>query len=317
MSRAWPRPGWAVSWAREGGRVVARDEDGAARTSASSSPKRTRRSAWATSLAYSESGRSPKAARTFVVELTPPAETTVWFGGSWAAMASAWTPSTAATALARASSVAWSCWRRSRSRTKIGQRPRRCRPPRRRRSRTRATGGPGRFEAMAGRSGRIACGGAAPAPAPVRVDRRRACPTVRSWPSRGSARPVAPGSSWCTSALREGVARAPHRQDEPRAGRVVLELLAQVADVDVDRLLVLVERLVVADQLEQLAPRVDAARAGWPGGAGSRTRWRSGRCAARRAGRGAARGRSAGRRGGSPARRRRRRGRRRRAAAAP
>src|ERR1035437_5993563 len=57
------------------------------------------------------------------------------------------------------------------------------------------------------------------------------------------------------SALREGVPRATDRQDEPRAGWVVLQLLAQVADVAVDRLLVLVQSLVMAHQLEQLAPR--------------------------------------------------------------
>src|SRR5829696_2853264 len=34
-----------------------------------------------------------------------------------------------------------------------------------------------------------------------------------------------------------------------------------MADVDIDRLLVLVEGLVVAEQLEELAPRVDPARA--------------------------------------------------------
>src|SRR5450756_532968 len=63
------------------------------------------------------------------------------------------------------------------------------------------------------------------------------------------------------SALREGVPRAADRQDEPRVGWIVLQLLAQVADVDVDSLLVLIQGLVVADELEQLAPRVDAPRA--------------------------------------------------------
>src|SRR4051794_10729447 len=65
------------------------------------------------------------------------------------------------------------------------------------------------------------------------------------------------------SALGEGVPDTSHRQDERRIGRVVLDLLAQMAHVDVDGLLVLVERLVVAQQLEQLAPGVDA-----PGPAG-------------------------------------------------
>src|SRR5690349_6019323 len=67
--------------------------------------------------------------------------------------------------------------------------------------------------------------------------------------------PVNPGS-----ALGEGVPGTPHRQDETRIRRVVFQLLAQVADVDVDRLLVLVERLVVADQLQQLTTREDASR---------------------------------------------------------
>src|SRR5687768_15695389 len=63
-----------------------------------------------------------------------------------------------------------------------------------------------------------------------------------------------------TLAFGERVAGAAQRQDEGRVGRIVLELLAQVADVDVDRFLVLVEGLVVAHELEQLTPREDAAR---------------------------------------------------------
>src|SRR5262245_29250931 len=62
------------------------------------------------------------------------------------------------------------------------------------------------------------------------------------------------------SPLREGVTDATDGQDEGRRRRVVLDLLAQVADVHVDRLLVLVERLVVAQQLQQLGTGVDAAR---------------------------------------------------------
>src|SRR5207253_7458602 len=58
----------------------------------------------------------------------------------------------------------------------------------------------------------------------------------------------------------ERVTGAADGEDERRIGRVVLELFAQVADVHVDRLLVLVERLVVADQLEQLAATENAAR---------------------------------------------------------
>ena len=62
------------------------------------------------------------------------------------------------------------------------------------------------------------------------------------------------------SALGERVADTADRQHERRRRRIVLDLLAQVAHVDVDGLLVLVERLVVAQQLEQLAAGVDAAR---------------------------------------------------------
>ena len=64
------------------------------------------------------------------------------------------------------------------------------------------------------------------------------------------------------SALGERVAHATDRQDEGRRRRIVLDLLAQVADVDVDGLLVLVEGLVVAQQLQELAAGVDAARPG-------------------------------------------------------
>src|SRR3954447_26001758 len=63
------------------------------------------------------------------------------------------------------------------------------------------------------------------------------------------------------SALGEGVADTPHRQDERRGRRVVLDLVAQMAHVHVDRLLVLIERLVVAQELEQLRAGVDAT---WP-----------------------------------------------------
>src|SRR5947208_921307 len=72
--------------------------------------------------------------------------------------------------------------------------------------------------------------------------------------STGSA-----GGSLSPSALGEGVADSPHGQDEGGRGGIVLDLLAKVADVDVDRLLVLVERLVVAEELEELGPRVDPA----------------------------------------------------------
>ena len=78
------------------------------------------------------------------------------------------------------------------------------------------------------------------------------------------------------SALGEGVADTSHRQDERRRRRVVLDLVAQMADVDVDGLLVLVERLVVAQQLEQLASGCRRGPGARPGGAGSRTRSGSG-----------------------------------------
>ena len=60
--------------------------------------------------------------------------------------------------------------------------------------------------------------------------------------------------------FREGVPDASDGQDEGGGRRVILDLLAKVAHVDVDGLLVLVERLIVAQQLEQLRARVDATR---------------------------------------------------------
>ena len=60
-------------------------------------------------------------------------------------------------------------------------------------------------------------------------------------------------------ALGERVPDATDRLDERGPGGVVLDLVAQVADVDVDRLLVLVERLVVAEELQELGSGVDAA----------------------------------------------------------
>src|SRR5215218_7697467 len=86
-------------------------------------------------------------------------------------------------------------------------------------------------------------------------------------PPRGAevagARAVAAGSvprGSATSALGELVAGATHGEHELRQRRIVLDLVAQVAHVDVDRLLVLVERLVVAQQLEELAPAEHAPR---------------------------------------------------------
>src|SRR5262245_52477598 len=61
-----------------------------------------------------------------------------------------------------------------------------------------------------------------------------------------------------SSALGEGVTDTTHRQDEGRRCRVILDLVAQMRDVDIDGLLVLVQRLVIAQELEQLGPGVDA-----------------------------------------------------------
>src|SRR5689334_609572 len=98
----------------------------------------------------------------------------------------------------------------------------------------------------------------------VSVTTARNASVRRPWNVLGNSRcsrwmgPRRPASS----ALGEGVADTTHRQDEGRRRRIVLDLVAKVGDVDVDRLLVLVERLVIAQQLEQLGSRVDAARSG-------------------------------------------------------
>src|SRR6478752_7094905 len=85
----------------------------------------------------------------------------------------------------------------------------------------------------------------------------------RPWNVCGRSRRNRPGRrarrSTGRSALGEGVADTPHRQDEGRRRRIVLDLVPQMADVDVDRLLILVERLVIAQQLEQLGAGVDPA----------------------------------------------------------
>src|SRR5690242_8029889 len=82
----------------------------------------------------------------------------------------------------------------------------------------------------------------------------------RAWNVRGTSRPNSRGSFLprCASALGEGVPDTTHRLDERGRGRIVLNLVPQVAHVDVDRLLVLVERLVIAEQLEQFRAGVDA-----------------------------------------------------------
>src|SRR5687768_6587252 len=61
------------------------------------------------------------------------------------------------------------------------------------------------------------------------------------------------------SILGEGISDAPHRPDVARLRRVRLDLVADVADVHVDRALVLLEGIVVvAHELEQLAAGEDA-----------------------------------------------------------
>src|SRR6188472_2237091 len=96
----------------------------------------------------------------------------------------------------------------------------------------------------------------------VRATTARNAPVSRPWKVRGRSRRSRRGRrtrrSGGRSALGECVTDTSDRQDERRCGRVVLDLVAQMADVDVDGLLVLVERLVVAQQLEQLGARVDA-----------------------------------------------------------
>src|SRR5947207_9113173 len=100
---------------------------------------------------------------------------------------------------------------------------------------------------------------------------------IRSQRRRGSRRSVGSGSTPSGTgtgagiggvsaavlalALGEGVPDAPDGHDERRRRGIILDLVAEVADVDVDRLLVLIERLVVAEQLEELAAGVDPPRA--------------------------------------------------------
>src|SRR5687767_11032182 len=95
----------------------------------------------------------------------------------------------------------------------------------------------------------------------VRATTARKAPVSRPWNVRGASRRRRRGRptrrSGLSSAFGESVADTSDRQDEGRCGRVVLDLVAQMADVDIDGLLVLVERLVVAQQLEQFGARVD------------------------------------------------------------
>ncbi len=65
------------------------------------------------------------------------------------------------------------------------------------------------------------------------------------------------------SVLGERIADPSHRPDVARLGGIRLDLVADVADVDVDGALVRFERVVVvADELEQLGAGEDAARLG-------------------------------------------------------
>src|SRR3954447_24434078 len=92
-------------------------------------------------------------------------------------------------------------------------------------------------------------------------------PVSRHWSVLGTVRrngrrrPAPPRDRSSASALAEGVAGTTNRHHELRRAGIVLDLVAQVADVDVDRLLILVERLVVTKELEELATGEDAARA--------------------------------------------------------
>src|ERR1035437_8833735 len=204
------------------------------------------------------------AAMTTVLSAPAP-ETTVVFAGSSAAAPSALTLTTAATALARASRLVFCCWRRSSFKTKTVNTD--TMPTARAKTRTNASvRRPWNVLGRARETG-------TDKPRRRRMARSRdkgvgACDAV---PGAGDLDGVAgaalpeeeldllrfrPGD---TSALREGVPRAADRQDEPRAGWIVFQLLAQVADVDVDRLFVLVQRLVIADELQQLAAGGDAA----------------------------------------------------------
>ncbi len=97
-----------------------------------------------------------------------------------------------------------------------------------------------------------------------RHERDRQPPLERAWqePAEAPPDPHQPAHRMPRSALGEGVTDTPDGQHEPGRRRIVLDLLAQVADVDIDGLLVLVERVVVAQELQQLAAGVHATRSG-------------------------------------------------------
>src|SRR3954447_26689713 len=84
-------------------------------------------------------------------------------------------------------------------------------------------------------------------------------PRPRTGERRVRARRAAGASIVRSSALGKGVTDPADGLDEDRPARIVLDLVAQVAHVDVDRLLVLIEGLVVAEQVEQLGAGVDPA----------------------------------------------------------
>ena len=133
----------------------------------------------------------------------------------------------------------------------------------------------------AGGSSRRGGSGRGPDEASVSATTPTKASVSRPWNVRGmepaqAPRPAAAAGRPARSALGEGVADTADRQDERRRGGIVLDLVAQVADVDVDRLLVLVEGLVVAEQLEQLATGCRRGRVARRGGGGSRTRSASG-----------------------------------------
>src|SRR4051812_33133613 len=97
-------------------------------------------------------------------------------------------------------------------------------------------------------------------------------PVSRHWSVRGTVRgngrrrPAPPRARSSASALGEGVAGTTNRHHELRRAGIVLDLVAQVADMHVDRLLVLVERLVVTKELEELSAGEDATPAAREGG---------------------------------------------------
>src|SRR6266536_6633994 len=93
-----------------------------------------------------------------------------------------------------------------------------------------------------------------PGRAPRRRRSPRPCPRTLSADEIDGSASVT-GMTAGRSALGERVADSPDGKDEGRRRGVVLDLLAQMAHVDVDGLLVLVERLVVAEKLERSEER--------------------------------------------------------------